>query len=160
MQAPRLRLRFVTGVNLTARTYGSGTYGEGTYGESATDPLAAIRYWLIPLPAGFPTSPSWLYRVDDSGGTFQAQVMSDAGPLDLAAVDLARLVLTPIDGRDLTAQLAFGLDLQDSGIVERIWQPGDLAGAGTYRATVIFTFASGRQLTVPGDDGLRFVVTP
>lgn len=160
MQAPRLRLRFVTGVNLTARTYGSGTYGEGTYGESASDPLAAIRYWLIPLPAGYPTGPAWLYRILDSGSSFQAQAMSDAGPLDLAAVDVARLVLTPIDGRGVAAQLVFVLDLAERGVVERIWQPNDLAGAGTYRATVVFTFASGRQLTVPGDDNLRFVVTP
>jgi hypothetical protein len=158
MQATRFRLRFVTGVTLSARTYGAGTYGDGTYGEQASDPLASIRYTLIPLPAGYPTVPSWLYRSGDSGGTFQALVMSDSGPLDLSAIDNAQLVLTPIDGQ--TGNLTFLLGLPDVGTVERTWLPGDLSDAGTYRAVVVFTFTSGRRLTVPGDDNLRFVVTP
>ena len=159
MQATRYCLRFITGVTLTARTYGSGAYGDGTYGERASDPLGSIRYWLIPLPAGYPTTPSWLYRAGDSGGLFQALVMSEAGPLDLAAVDGAQLVLAPI-GAHTTESLVFQLTLGDVGIVECAWQPGDLAVAGVYRTAVVFEFHSGRRLTVPGDDNLRFVVTP
>ncbi|MET0579824.1 MAG: hypothetical protein ABW122_14295 [Ilumatobacteraceae bacterium] len=162
MRATRLRLRFVTGVSVPAATYGSGTYGSQTYGQSATDPLSSYRYRIVPLPAGRPTVPSWIYRQSDTWADFEALILADAGPLDLTAVGAATLVLDPIDGRDPgTDALGFPLTVASpatTGVVGRSWQPGDLAGAGTYRATIVLTFLSGRQLTLPGDDATRFVV--
>ena len=158
MQATRYRLRFITGVSLTSSTYGSGTYGSGTYGEQASDPLNSLHYVLIPLPAGYLTSPSWIYAPGDTGSVFRAQVISDNGPLDLEAVADAQLVLTPLDGRALSP-FVYHVDQLDDGIIERTWQVGDLI-AGIYRAAVVFIFDSGRQLSVPTADDLELIVTP
>jgi hypothetical protein len=162
MQATRLRLRFTTGVNIPAATYGSGNYGSQTYGQEATDPLAAFRYLVVPLPAGSPTNPSWLYRQHDSWPDFNARIMYGAGTLDLSAVLTAMLLLTPIDGRSSPQRLDFELTMPDrpGGHVRRVWGVNDLIGAGVYRALIMLTFTSGRRLTMPGDDNVRFVVTP
>jgi hypothetical protein len=160
MQATRLRLRFVSGVSLSAATYGSGTYGSQTYGQSATDPLAAYRYLVVPLPAGSPTNPSWLYRQRDSWPDFKARLLYGEGALDLTPVATAKLLLAPIDGRAPVVYL-FDLTMPDrvGGYVRRVWAATDLVDAGVYRALIMLTFASGRRLTLPGNDSLRFVVT-
>jgi hypothetical protein len=166
MQATRLRLRFVTGISVSGATYGSGNYGTQTYGQSATDPLAAYRYLVVPLPAGSPTNPSWLYRQHDSWPDFRARIVGDAStdlaPLDLAPVAQATLDLAPIDGQVLTSPLSFPLTVTapaTSGQLGRVWAANDLIEAGVYRALIVLTFTSGRRLTLPGDDNLRFVVT-
>jgi hypothetical protein len=162
MQATRLRLRFVSGVSVTASTYGSGNYGGAqTYGQSATDPLAAYRYLIVPLPAGSPTDPSWLYRGRDSWPDFNARILYGDGALDLTGVDTAALLLAPADGRTTPVRLSFGLTMPDrpGGYVRRVWAAGDLIDAGVYRALVMLTFLSGRRLTLPGNDNVRFVVT-
>ncbi|MET0578007.1 MAG: hypothetical protein ABW122_05070, partial [Ilumatobacteraceae bacterium] len=132
MQATRLRLRFVSGASFPAATYGSGNYGSQTYGQSATDPLSALRYFVVPLPAGTPTNPSWLYRQRDSWPDLNARIMYGEGPLDLTSVAAATLVLTPIDGRTSPAWLSFALTMPDrpGGYVRRVWAVGDLIDAG------------------------------
>ena len=162
MQATRLRLRFVSGVSFPAATYGSGNYGTQTYGQSATDPLSAYRYFVVPLPAGAPTNPSWLYRQRDSWPDFRARILYGEGPLDLSAVAAATLVLTPIDGRATPPWMSFNLTMPDraGGYLARVWAPTDLIEPGVYRALIMLTFTSTRRFTLPGNDNLRFVVTP
>jgi hypothetical protein len=161
MQATRLRLRFVSGVSVTGATYGSGSYGTQTYGQSATDPLAAYRYLVMPLPAGSPTDPSWLYRQHDSWPDFNARVLYGEGSLDLTPVAKAELLLAPIDGRPTPVALSFLLTMPTpaSGYVKRVWAANDLIDPGVYRVLLRFTFTSGRRLTLPGSDNIRFVVT-
>jgi hypothetical protein len=161
MRATRLRLRFVPGVSLPASTYGSGLYGSQTYGQKATDPLAALEYRLVPLPAGYLADPAWIYREGDISPKFQAQVIGDDDvPLDLSALGTGALMLTPIDGRDYDAPTAFDLvwPTPANGTVERTWQPADLTVPGVYRATVILVYQSSRRLTVHGDDRHHFII--
>jgi hypothetical protein len=162
MEATRYRLRFVTGVSLTAATYGSGFYGSQTYGTKASDPVASLRYRLVPWPAGYLTDPAWKYRVGDRLPKFQATVLGDEGPLQVVGVALVRLVLTPIDENpqpprqyDLTIN---GPTPAGSFWLERDWEIGDIDVPGTYRAGVIITYNSGRRLTVPIDDRQVFVI--
>lgn len=159
MEATRLRLRFTTGVNLPAATYGSGLYGTQTYGQQATDPLASRFYAAMPWPGGTPNAPSWMYRQNDMLPAFGCQVRSIEGPMDLTAVADAVLVLSPFNP-DLSVYGVFPLTLGSAltGRLSRTWLEGDLADPGTYRATVVLRFTSGRRLTVPFDDRHTFVI--
>jgi hypothetical protein len=163
MHAPRYRLRFITGVTLSAATYGSGTYGSGTYGEQASDPLSSLLYYLVPWPGGYLADPSWIYRQGDIHPQFKAVVRSIEDTLDLTSLARADLVLTNTDGgADLTPWL-FPLTVAlIDGIswLVRDWAPGDLDTPGTYRTGVVLTFNSGRRMTVPTDDRLNFQITP
>ena len=164
MRATRLRLRFVPGVSVSAATYGSGNYGTQTYGQSATDPLAAFSYRVVPLPTGAPAAPAWIYRQGDvstqpgpSGPwpTWRAQLFGQDVPLDLTPIDTATLVLTPHDGRDLVEErFSMALDVQSAtlGIVTGTWVVGHLPEPGTYRVAIVLRFDSARRLTIPGDD--------
>ena len=163
MQAARYRLRFITGVALTSRTYGAGTYGDGTYGEQASDALSELLYYLVPWPGGYLPDPAWIYRQGDTLPTFKAVVMSTDGPLELVGVALAYLVLTNTDGGSISDPLMYELTVTPtSGIdwLTRDWHVNDLSVPGTYRAGVVLTFDSGRRLTVPIDDRLHFVINP
>jgi hypothetical protein len=181
MRAARHRLRFVPGVSLSASTYGSSTFGGPlTYGQDATDPLAAYRYRVVPLPAGFPTQPAWIYRHDDIRPPLRMQIVSDIGPLDLTPMTstfygtatygyrtygggYAQLLLTPVNGY---ARASLVLELiptgfaVDGGLVHN-WDPAvdPELPPGMYRVLVRLRFFSGRQLTVPIDDNLQLQVT-
>jgi len=163
MQAPRYRLRFVTGVALSSRTYGSGTYGEGTYGEQASDPLSALLYYVVPWPGGYLSDPAWIYRQNDVMPSFKVSVRSHAGPLDLTGLATAYLELTNTDGLTTAEPWMFILDVAtEDGLdwLVRDWAPTDLSNPGTYRAGIVITYESGRRLSVPIDDRLHFVVNP
>jgi hypothetical protein len=163
VQAPRYRLRFITGVSLTSATYGSGTYGTGTYGEQASDPLASLRYILVPWPGGYLPDPAWIYRQGDVTPQFRAQVLSDEGPLDFTGLDFGYLVLTNTDGSSSTTPIMFPLTVATIGgvvFLTRTWLPNDLMTPGTFRAGVVLQYSSGRRLTIPTDDRYQFVVNP
>jgi len=163
MQAPRYRLRFITGVALTSRTYGSGTYGAGTYGEQASDPLASLVYYLVPWPGGYLSDPAWIYREGDVLPQFKAAVRSNEGLLDLTGLSTAKLVLTNTDGGVAATPLQYALTVAPSGGVSwlvRNWAVGDLAEPGTYRAGLVLTYNSGRRLSIPIDDRMNFVINP
>ena len=163
MEATRYRLRFVTGVNLTSATYGSGQYGSQTYGTVATDPVASLRYRLIPWPGGYLAEPAWKYRQGDTSPPFKATVLGGEGPLALVGVAAAKLVLTPLDRNaahrqfDLTVT---GPSASGSYWLGRQWASSDLSVPGTYRAGVVITYTSGRRLSIPIDDRQVFVITP
>jgi len=159
VKATRYRLRFVTGVALTGATYGSGTYGEGTYGMQASDPLASLRYYLVPWPGGYLTDPSWIYRQGDVLPRFSALVCSDEGPLDDAGLTTAVLVLSDTEAISRSFPLSVESADGDDRLV-RDWQPGDLDTPGVYRAAAVITYSSGRRLTIPIDDRMQFVVNP
>ena len=161
MTAPRYRLRFTTGVTLTAATYGGGTYGSGTYGQQATDPLSSLVYYLVPWPGGYLTDPSWIYRQGDVSPQFKASVRSHEGPLDLTGLGSAQLVLCKGPAPEDTWIYDLSV-LADGGIdwLVRAWQPHDLNTPGNYRAGVVLTYGSGRRLSIPADDRLQFVVNP
>ena len=161
MQAVRYRLRFITGVALTSRTYGAATYSDGTYGETASDALSALVYVLVPWPAGHLPDPAWMYRQGDTTPQFKAYIASTLGPLDLDGVATAQLSLTNTDGGSIP--LSFDLTVTPSGGIDwlvRNWLPHDLAVPGTYRAAVVLTYTSTRRLTVQVDDRIHFVINP
>lgn len=182
MQATRYRLRFTPGIATIAVTYGSGNYGSDSYGFAATQDLrgygdggygddtygqgitfpTALDYQLIPWRAGFPTVPSWIYRVGDTRPDFQARIFGDGQPVDVTDVGGVQLVLTPVDGRGRNRddQLAFnGARIPGvTGLVTYVWQDGDLAVHGTYRASVRLVFPTGHALSVPASDAHTFVV--
>ena len=164
MQAVRHRLRFVTGVSLTARTYGSGLYGDGTYGEQASDPLTAAVYIMVPWPGGYLSDPSWLYREGDVFPPFQVSIEADDAPLDLTGIASAMLVFTSFDGATVSNPVRqLPLTVVTEGgrqWLQRRWDTYDLTPAGTFRVAVVITYASGRRLTVPTDDRHVFVITP
>lgn len=163
MQATRYRLRFITGVSLTARTYGSGTYGDGTYGEQASDPLESLTYTMIPWPGGYLPDPAWIFRQGDVTPRFRVQVRSDDELLDLDGLDFAYLVLTNTDGASNTTPWLFELDVATIDGLDwlvRSWLPTDLAIPGTFRAAVVLQYDSGRRLTIPSDNRYQFVINP
>lgn len=181
MRATRLRLRFVPGVSKSAATYGASTYGGPiTYGQLASDPVAAYRYRVVPLPAGYLTQPAWIYRHDDLLAPLRLQILADDGALDLTGITgtqygtdtygyrtygggWAQLVLTAVDGRQVPS---IGLDLAVTGaaaegVLTHDWNPStdpDVP-AGLYRVLVVLHFFSGRRLTLPTDDNLQLVIT-
>lgn len=156
MRPARYQLRFVTGVAISAATYGSGHYGDLTYGQEATDPISSLRYRLVPWPAGYLADPAWIYRAGDSYPSFKATVIGDDGPLNLAAAESAVLVLTPVDGG---APRQYELTISPPHWLARDWEPGDLNIPGAYRAGVVLTFSSTRRLSLPVDDRETFVIT-
>lgn len=161
MESTRYRLRFVAGVSLNASTYGSGLYGSDTYGTRASDPLTSIRYFLVPLPSGYLSDPSWSYRQGDTIPPFVAKIVDEDGPIQLDAVDGAVLVLTPDDGRlggPWTYELTIQTDTPNGDQLYREWLPHDLDAAGSYRLDVVLVFSSGRQMSVPVDDRHHLVI--
>jgi hypothetical protein len=164
VRASRLRLRFVPGVTLTAATYGSSTYGGPiTYGQRATDPVPLFRYRVVPLPAGAPTMPAWIYRQGDRNPPLRAQVLGDdSAPLNLSAVVNAQAVLTPYDERTL---VPYNLPMTivgaaTNGTLSHAWVPTDRLDPGNYRVTILMMMQSTRRFVLPGDDQLRLVVVP
>jgi hypothetical protein len=153
----------VTGVNLTSATYGSGQYGSQTYGTVASDPVASLRYRLVPWPAGYLTDPAWQYRQGDTRPQFKAAVLGSEGPLQLVGVSSAVLALSRMSEHSEPARLypltVEGPTTAGNYWLSRTWQPGDLASAGVYRAGVAITYSSGRRLSVPIDDRQVFVIT-
>jgi len=160
-------LRFVAGVSTTSATYGVSTYGGPiTYGQRASDPLVSYRYWVVPLPAGGPAAPSWIYRKSDIGPALEAQIRHIDGALDLTACATAQLhmrLLTETLNQPLPVVL--NLDIatpRSQGIVSHTFDhdvdPNIAAGA--YRALIVLTMTSGRRFTLPTDDGLTLVVIP
>ena len=163
MEATRYRLRFITGVELTAATYGSGTYGSGTYGEQASDAVSALRYLLVPFPGGVLSDPSWVYRQGDTKPSLRAAIVADDGFLDFSGLDFAHLVLTNTDGATDMTPLMYELTvtaIDGQNWLTRNWLPEDLVVAGTFRAAAVLQYLSGRRLTVPAHDGHQFTVTP
>lgn len=182
MQATRYRLRFTPGIATEAVTYGSASYGNGNYGAAATADLRGygqglfgddtygqgqtfptrLAYELIPWTGGYPTAPSWIYRIGDTRPDFNAVIFGDGQPVDVTDVGGVQLVLTPIDGRGRNRddQLAFNA-ARVPGIIGRVtyvWQDGDLATAGVYRACVRLVFPTGHVVSVPATDTHTFVV--
>lgn len=162
MEPSRYHLRFVTGVNLTSATYGAATYGSQTYGTVATDPVASLRYRLVPWPGGYLPDPAWKYRQGDTGPPFKATVLGGEGPLALVGVSSARLVLTPMDRAPQSRTYALTVTGPTAGSywLGRNWVRGDLSEAGTYRAGVVITYSSGRRLSIPIDDRAVFAIAP
>lgn len=180
MRATRYRLRWLRGIAEQSVTYGSGyygtdtygqillpdafygsaEYGSNTYGQTASDPLTALTFEAIPWTGGFPTAPSWLYRAGDTLPAFEARILGDGEPADIAFVKDVELVLTPADGRDDSFQLTFqGSVVQSTkGLMTVEWEPGDLDQFGVYRCLIRLTFGSGRRLTVPVEDRHTFVI--
>jgi hypothetical protein len=184
MRAARYRLRFVPGVSLTAATYGTSTYGGPiTYGQRASDPLAAYRYRVVPLPAGFPTQPAWVYRYGDLRPPLQLQILAEDSALDLTPVTgtlygdstydyrtygggEAQLILTPVNESDQTASIVLGLLITGAaaaGVLTHNWDGDPVTDPdvppGLYRVLVRLHFYSGRRFTLPTDDNLQLVVT-
>lgn len=163
MRAARYRLRFIPGVNLPSATYGGGLWGDSTYGQFATDPVASRAYRLIPWPAGDLADPSWIYRQGDVSPQFQVEIASNEGAADLPSITTVHLVLTSTRAHEGLTDWMFELTPATVGGVDlltRDWKPDDLAVPGNFRAGVVVTFISGRQLSIPADDRHRFVVTP
>ena len=157
MRATRFRLRFVPGVSLPAATYGSSTYGGPiTYGQRGSDPVSSFRYRVVPLPAGYPTTPAWIIRVDDIEPPLRAQILSDEGPLDLSAVATASLVLTPVDGAG--APVTLPMTVEGNGVLSHTWTTTDGVAAGDHRVALVMTMTSSRRFTLPTDDGLVLTV--
>jgi len=160
MSAARYVLRLVPGVSIPGATYGSGNYGDQTYGQRASDIVTAYTYRIIPIPAGQPTQPAWLHRINDLSPPMQAQIWSEDGPLDLTAVAAGWYVLTPADQR-ATFPYLLELDVVDAanGIVQYVWKNISARVApGVYRVTVMLQMLSTRRLTLPTDDNLRLAV--
>jgi hypothetical protein len=164
VHATRYRLRFIAGVSLSSATYGSGQYGSQTYGTVASDPLASLRYRLVPWPAGYLPDPAWEYRQGDTRPSFKAVILGDEGSLQLVGVVQAKLVLTPMD-RDPDPPRTYDLTVSGptasgSYWLNRNWLAADLVTAGAYRAGVVITYSSGRRLSIPVDDRQVFVIAP
>jgi hypothetical protein len=161
MRAQRYRLRFVTGVSLSAATYGSSTFGGPiTYGQRASDPIASYRYRVVPLPAGYPTMPAWIYRHGDINPPMRAQIIADEGPLDLTPVATALAVLTPIDERDVPPYtLSMTVEAPPTnGRLVHTWTGDEHLPVGNYRAVILMSLSSGRRFVVPANDRLRLNV--
>jgi hypothetical protein len=162
VQATRYKLRFLAGASTTAATYGGGGYGDLSYGQRASDPLEGIMYMPIPLDAGYPTQPSWLYRRGDTEPAFRAQIRADEiYVLNLTGVARARLVLGRVDGSERERRL-YPLAFEDrvKGIVRRDWVEGDLSGErGTFNVGIVLDYNSGRRLSIPHDSRHVFVIT-
>lgn len=143
----------------TASEYGSGNYGDGTYGQEASDVLSNTDYVLSAEPGEYPSRTGWVYRVGDVGVTFSAVVLGLDGPLDLAPVASAALIIertTPVTSAVIKA---FPLTVNDTDdILTYDFVVGDLDDQGTYRAAVQLVFDSGRCMTVTPDDATTFMI--
>lgn len=164
MQAARYVLRFIPGIVFSTATYGSGNYGTQTYGQKATDPINSFRYYVVPLPAGFPTQPSWVVRDGDIKPPMRMQILTaDANTtaLDLTPVQDAYIVLTPVDGTPEIPPVLLSATIENipKGIVRHNWTAADPPlTANVYRVVLIMRMLSGRRFSLPTDDALRLRV--
>lgn len=177
MQATRYRLRPTTGITLGAVTYGAGEYGSQTYGQSATDPVAAQRYWAIP-EGGMPTYPGVLHVAGDERPLVVMRIWGDdEQPLNLdpAYVEGGTLILIPLDGsaneirrlglvNAAAGTITFNLNLT-TAYGDQLY--GDLAYGpaafdpmmvGVFTGVVEVAYKSGRTLGAPFDESMTIVI--
>lgn len=164
------RLRVIRLVPQGASAYGSNKYGDGTYGQRATDTADLQRYEIVPRSVSPSESPLIIRRTLDQGMVFECWIIAFATEyegversgvkLDLTGVASATLRLDKVSASktDPPISLTTSMQIVLPYLLRRTFG-GAVAMEGTYRATIILIFTTGRRLSLPVDDSLTVVFT-